>query len=89
MDEAVRLATAYRDKLLSANTRVERLESQLGEALAELTAMRSLIRDLHRESNSLEKRLNIAQKSADWYRAKLLKFVTTKWIREEKAKDGF
>lgn len=89
MDEAVRLATAYRDKLLSANTRVERLESQLGEALAELTAMRSLIRDLHRESNSLEKRLNIAQKNASWYRSKLLKFVTTKWIKQEKAKDGF
>lgn len=68
--------------------RIERLESQLGEALAELTAMRSLIRDLQRESNSLEKRLNIAQKRASWYRSKLLKFVTTKWIREEKKKDG-
>lgn len=69
--------------------RIERLEAQLGEALAELTAMRSLIRDLHRESNSLEKRLNIAQKNADWYRSKLLKFVTTKWIKQEKWKDGF
>ena len=69
--------------------RIERLEGQLGEALAELTAMRSLIRDLHRESSSLEKRLDIAQEKAAWYRQKLLGFVTTKWIKQERAKDGF
>lgn len=25
---------------------------------------------------------------AAWYRAKLLQFVTVKWIKQEKAKDG-
>lgn len=88
MDEAIRLATVYRDKLLSANARVERLESQLGESLAELTAMRSLVRDLHRECNSLEKRLDAEQKKAAWYRSKLLKFVKTKWINEERKRDN-
>ena len=67
--------------------RIERLESQLGEALEELTATRALVRDLRRESDSLEKRLDVAQEKAAWYRAKLLAFVTTKWIKQEKAKD--
>ena len=30
----------------------------------------------------------LAAFAAAWYRAKLLGFVTTKWIKQEKAKDG-
>lgn len=68
--------------------RIERLEAQLGEALEELTATRAVVRDLRRESDLLEKRLGVAQEKAAWYRAKLLAFVTTRWIREAKNKDG-
>ena len=69
--------------------RIERLEAQLGEALEELTATRAELQRLRRESESIEKRFNIAQDKAAWYRSKLLGFVTTKWIKQEKAKDGF
>lgn len=89
MDEAIRQLAVYRDKYLAANKRIERLESQLGEALEELTATRAVVRDLRRESDSLEKRLDVAQEKAAWYRSKLLAFVTTKWIKQEKTKDGF
>jgi peptidoglycan hydrolase CwlO-like protein len=68
--------------------RIERLEAQLGEALGELTATRALVRDLRRESESLEKRLDVAQEKAAWYRSKLLGFVSREWIKQEKAKDG-
>ena len=89
MDEAVRQLSIYRDKYLAGKKRIERLEAQLGEALEELTATRAVVRDLRRESDSLEKRLDIAQEKAAWYRAKLLQFATVKWIKQEKAKDGF
>ena len=88
MDEAIRQLSIYRDKYLAGNKRIERLEAQLGEALEELTATRAVVRDLRRESDSLEKRLDVAQEKAAWYRAKLLAFVTTRWIREAKKKDG-
>ena len=88
MDEAVRQLSIYRDKYLAGNKRIERLEAQLGEALEELTATMAVVRDLRRESDSLEKRLDVAQENAAWYRSKLLAFVTTKWIKQEKAKDG-
>ena len=68
--------------------RIERLEAQLGEAYEELTATRAELQRYRRESDSLEKRLDVAQEKAAWYRAKLLAFVTTRWIREAKAKDG-
>jgi len=68
--------------------RIERLESQLGEALEELTATRAELQRYRRESDSLEKRLDVAQEKAAWYHAKLLQFVTVKWIKQEKAKDG-
>ena len=88
MDEAIRQLSIYRDKYLAGNKRIERLESQLGEAYEELTATRAVVRDLRRECDSLEKRLDVAQEKAAWYRAKLLQFVTVKWIKQEKAKDG-
>ena len=88
MDEAVRQLSIYRDKYLANNKRIERLEAQLGEALEELTATRAVVRDLRRESESLERRLDVAQEKAAWYRSKLLQFVTVKWIKQEKAKDG-
>lgn len=88
MDEAIRQLSIYRDKYLAGNKRIERLEAQLGEALEELTSTRAELQRYRRESESLEKRLDIAQGQAAWYRAKLLAFVTTKWIREAKAKDG-
>ena len=88
MDEAMRQLSIYRDKYLAGNKRIERLEAQLGEALEELTATRAVVRDLRRESDSLEKRLDIAQEKAAWYRAKLLGFVSREWIKQEKAKDG-
>ena len=69
--------------------RIERLEAQLGEAYEELTATRAELQRYRRESDSLEKRLDIAQEKAAWYRAKLLQFVTVKWIKQEKPKDGF
>ena len=68
--------------------RIERLEAQLGEAYEELTATRAELQRHRRESESLEKRLDVAQEKAAWYRAKLLAFVTTRWIREAKKKDG-
>ena len=89
MDDALRQLSIYRDKYLAGNKRIERLEAQLGEALEELTATRSVLRDLRRESDRLTKRLSVAHERASWYRAKLLGFVTTKWIKQEKAKDGF
>ena len=89
MDEAIRQLSIYRDKYLAGNKRIERLEAQLGEALEELTATRAELQRHRRESESLEKRLDIAQENAAWYRAKLLQFVTVKWIKQEKAKDGF
>ena len=68
--------------------RIERLEAQLGEALEELTATMAELQRYRRESESLERRLDVAQEKAAWYRAKLLGFVTVKWIKQEKAKDG-
>jgi len=88
MDETQRQLAIYRDKYLASNHRIERLEAQLGEALEELTATRSFLRDLRRESDRLTKRLSVAQGNASWYRAKLLSFVTSKWIAQEKRKDG-
>ena len=88
MDEAQRQLAIYRDKYLATKQRIERLEAQLGDALEELTATRSVLRDLRRESDRLTKRLSVAHEKAAWYRAKLLGFVTTKWIKQEKAKDG-
>lgn len=88
MDETQRQLAIYRDKYLASNHRIERLEAQLGEALEELTATRSVLRDLRREGDRLTKRLSVAQGNASWYRAKLLSFVTSKWIAQEKRKDG-
>lgn len=88
MDETQRQLAIYRDKYLASNQRIERLEAQLGEALEELTATRSVLRDLRRESDRQIKRLSVAHEKASWYRAKLLGFVTTKWIAQEKRKDG-
>lgn len=88
MDEAIRQLSIYRDKYLANNKRIERLESQLGEALEELSATRAELQRLRREAESLEKRLDVAQEKSAWYRAKLLGFVSREWIRLEKAKDG-
>ena len=88
MDDALRQLSIYRDKYLAGNKRIERLEAQLSEALEELTATRSVLRDLRRESDRLTKRLSVAHERASWYRAKLLAFVTSKWIAQEKKKDG-
>ena len=88
MDETQRQLAIYRDKYLASKQRIERIEAQLGEALEELTATRSVLRDLRRESDRLTKRLSVAHERASWYRAKLLSFVTSKWIAQEKRKDG-
>lgn len=88
MDDTQRQLAIYRDKYLASNQRIERIEAQLGEALEELTATRSVLRDLRRESDRLIKRLSVAQEKASWYRAKLLAFVTSKWIAQEKKRDG-
>lgn len=89
MNEAIRQLSIYRDKYLANNKRIERLEAQLGEALEELTATRAELQRYRRESGLLENRLDVALGQAAWYRSKLLGFVTTKWIKQEKAKDGF
>ena len=68
--------------------RIERLEAQLGEALGELMATRAKLQRYRRESDSLERRLDVAREKSAWYRQKLLGFVTTKWIAQEKRKDG-
>jgi hypothetical protein len=52
-------------------------------------------KDLQRCIDSLERRLakaiierDEARNRAAWYRAKLLGFVTTKWIKQERESDG-
>lgn len=57
MDEAIRQLAIYRDKYLAGNKRIESLEKHLGEVLEELTAVRSVMRDLRRENDRLSKRL--------------------------------
>ena len=51
--------------------------------------------DLERILSKLKTQVARLQARADrqtmraaWYRAKLLQFVTVKWIKQEKAKDG-
>lgn len=88
MDEAIRQLAVYRDKYLAGKERIERLEAQLGEAHEELTATRAELQRYRRESGLLENRLDVALGQAAWYRQKLLAFVTTRWIREAKKKDG-
>lgn len=46
------------------------------------------IEQLEKHLAKLQGKLDRQTNRAAWYRAKLLKFVTTKWIAEEKRKDG-
>lgn len=47
------------------------------------------IEQLEKQLAKLQRKLDRQTNRASWYRAKLLGFVTTKWIKQEKAKDGF
>jgi len=46
------------------------------------------IDQLEKKLAKLQAKLDRQTSRASWYRAKLLKFVTTKWIAQEKKKDG-
>jgi hypothetical protein len=53
------------------------------------------VSELEQRVNDLECKLQSAiiakekaQKDASWYRAKLLGFVTTRWIKQERESDG-
>ena len=46
------------------------------------------IEQLEKQLAKLQRKLDRQTNRAAWYRSKLLKFVTTKWIAEEKKKDG-
>jgi len=46
------------------------------------------IEQLEKQLAKLQRKLDRQTNRAAWYRVKLLKFVTTKWIAEEKKKDG-
>ena len=46
------------------------------------------IEQLEKQLAKLQAKLNRQTSRASWYRAKLLKFVTSKWIAQEKRKDG-
>lgn len=59
---------------------------KLSQAVAELEQR---VNDLECKLQSAIIAKEKAQKDAAWYRAKLLGFVTTRWIKQEKAKDGF
>ena len=88
MDEAIRQLAVYRDKYLAGNKRIESIEKHLADSLEELTAVRSVLRDLRRENDKLANQLRIAQLKSSWYRSKMKKFATSKWIDEEMKKDG-
>ena len=47
------------------------------------------IQQLEKKLAKLQANLDRQTKRAAWYRAKLLQFVAVKWIKQEKAKDGF
>lgn len=87
-EEIERLAGSYRDKFRAASERANRLQERLDGALNELYDARSMVRWLKRKNETLQKGVDRQTNRAAWYRAKLLKFVTTKWIAEEKKKDG-
>ena len=46
------------------------------------------IDQLEKKLAKLQAKLDRQTSRASWYRAKLLKFVMTKWIEQEKKKDG-
>lgn len=48
----------------------------------------NIIDQLEKKLAKTQAKLDKQTQRADWYRSKLLKFVTTKWIKQEKAKDG-
>ena len=87
-DEIERLAGSYRDKFRAANERADMLKQRLDGALNELYEARSMVRWIKRKNETLQKSVDRQTNRAAWYRAKLLKFVTTKWIAEERKKDG-
>lgn len=47
------------------------------------------IDQLEKKLAKLQAKLDRQTNRASWYRAKLLEFVTTKWIAQEKRKDEF
>lgn len=51
--------------------------------------LESMLSKLKTQVDRLQARADRQSRRAAWYRAKLLAFVTTKWIKQEKAKDGF
>jgi len=51
--------------------------------------LESIIGKLQTQVLRLQAKADRQTMRAAWYRAKLLGFVTTKWIKQEKAKDGF
>ncbi len=58
---------------------------KLSQAIAELEQR---VNDLECKLQSAIIAKEKAQKDAAWYRAKLLGFVTTKWIKQERESDG-
>lgn len=49
----------------------------------------NIIDQLEKKLAKTQAKLDKQTQRASWYRSKLLKFVTTKWIKQEKWKDGF
>lgn len=47
-----------------------------------------IIDELEKKLKKMEVKLNTQTQRAAWYRSKLLKFVTTKWINEERKRDN-
>lgn len=58
---------------------------KLSQAIAELEQR---VNDLECKLQSAIIAKEKAQKDAAWYRAKLLGFVTTRWIKQERESDG-
>jgi len=50
--------------------------------------LESKLSKLKTQVDRLQARADRQSRRAAWYRSKLLAFVTTRWIREAKAKDG-
>ena len=50
--------------------------------------LKGMLSKLKTQVARLQARADRQTMRAAWYRAKLLGFVTTKWIKQEKAKDG-
>ncbi len=51
--------------------------------------MEHMLSKLKTQVARLQARADRQSRRAAWYRAKLLAFVTSKWIAQEKRKDGF